>query len=102
MVRLREYIVLFAKMGKIGFNSNMVRLRENHNAKKQQCETAFQFQYGAIKSQVKLIGQAHSFGFNSNMVRLRGVWFRQIYVSPKLFQFQYGAIKRISHSGQFE
>src|SRR5690606_30635807 len=71
MVRLRDQHLQTMHTYYPDFNSNMVRLREKMELKTA-IEILFQFQYGAIKREWRL-------GKREDMIQ---------------FQFQYGAIKR--------
>ena len=58
------------------------------------CFSLFQFQYGAIKSlRNSFLDSKIELSFNSNMVRLKGAGIEPAKKEPTGFQFQYGAIK---------
>jgi len=60
------------------FNSSMVRLKVEAETLDSLVEYIFQFQYGAIKSQLGYKGYIQLANFNSSMVRLKAITFKQI------------------------
>jgi len=94
MVRLKDLHALLGLGGNISFNSNMVRLKEKNIAATTNI-SEFQFQYGAIKSQMTQRRKFSLMSFNSNMVRLKDNKNNTQFFND-MFQFQYGAIKRFA------
>ncbi len=68
---IESKIVSCYEIGRLRFNSNMVRLRDEIKADNGNIKTTFQFQYGAIESRKRWAFCISQRSFNSNMVRLR-------------------------------